>query len=94
MIMGRHAPVSVAFRVPAHCTMKSCVGPRHLSPLGIIDALINPPDPLHPPRPPLEALNCPDYVVQCLRECWDENPDQRPDFHFVNVRLREMQAGL
>ncbi|OQR74543.1 guanylate cyclase 32E-like [Tropilaelaps mercedesae] len=69
-------------------------GPDALPSKCIIDAVMSPPDPIRPPRPPLDALNCPDYVVCCLRECWDENPDQRPDFRFVNVRLREMQAGL
>ncbi|XP_028968121.1 guanylate cyclase 32E [Galendromus occidentalis] len=69
-------------------------GPEALPTKYIIDSLIDPPDIQNPPRPPLEVLDCADYVVRCLRECWDENPEIRPDFRFVNVRLREMQAGL
>lgn len=29
-----------------------------------------------------------------IEECWKEEPDERPDFRFINIRLREMQAGL
>ncbi|XP_064478005.1 guanylate cyclase 32E-like isoform X2 [Ornithodoros turicata] len=47
-----------------------------------------------PFRPPIEQLTCADYVLRCVQECWDENPDNRPDFRFINVKLRQMQAGL
>ncbi|XP_075726220.1 guanylate cyclase 32E-like [Rhipicephalus microplus] len=47
-----------------------------------------------PYRPPTDCLSCPDYVLRCMQECWDENPDSRPDFRFINVKLRQMQAGL
>lgn len=90
MIMRTFSSVVSAYR-PLYAL---CPVSPLLSPAGIIDAVMSPPDPVHPPRPPLDALSCADYVVRCLRECWDENPDQRPDFRFVNVRLREMQAGL
>jgi len=29
-----------------------------------------------------------------IEECWKEEPEDRPDFRFINIRLREMQAGL
>ncbi|XP_068241887.1 guanylate cyclase 32E isoform X2 [Palaemon carinicauda] len=47
-----------------------------------------------PLRPPLDTLKAPEYVQRCLRECWAEDPDERPDFKLVRVRLKEMQAGL
>uniref|UniRef100_A0A147BCC9 Guanylate cyclase n=1 Tax=Ixodes ricinus TaxID=34613 RepID=A0A147BCC9_IXORI len=47
-----------------------------------------------PFRPPVQQLVCADYVLRCMQDCWDENPDNRPDFRFVNVKLRQMQAGL
>lgn len=28
----------------------------------------------------LESGNCADYIVNCLKECWHENPEVRPDF--------------
>lgn len=45
-------------------------------------------------RPPLRFLEIPDYVKQCLRSCWDEDPELRPDLRLVRVKLKEMQAGL
>ncbi|XP_076056765.1 guanylate cyclase 32E-like isoform X2 [Oratosquilla oratoria] len=47
-----------------------------------------------PLRPPLDLLKAPDYVHRCLRECWAEEPEERPDFKFIRVRLKEMHAGL
>nr|XP_050030214.1 guanylate cyclase 32E-like [Dermacentor andersoni] len=47
-----------------------------------------------PFRPPVDSLSCADYVLRCMQDCWDENPDSRPDFRFINVKLRQMQAGL
>ncbi|XP_076309146.1 guanylate cyclase 32E-like isoform X2 [Tachypleus tridentatus] len=46
-------------------------------------------------RPPVNELqDCPDYVIRCMEECWDENPETRPDFRLINHKLRDMQAGL
>ncbi|KAK9736393.1 Protein tyrosine and serine/threonine kinase [Popillia japonica] len=47
-----------------------------------------------PFRPPLEVLDVQDYVIRCIKSCWHEEPDQRPDIRFVRVILKEMQAGL
>ena len=45
-------------------------------------------------RPPTEHLGVADYVLRCMRSCWDEDPEQRPDIRYVRVKLKEMQAGL
>ncbi|XP_023229803.1 guanylate cyclase 32E-like [Centruroides sculpturatus] len=45
-------------------------------------------------RPPIEVLNCADYIKRCMEECWLEEPEYRPDFRLVNIKLREMQSGL
>jgi hypothetical protein len=45
-------------------------------------------------RPPTEHLGVSDYVLRCMRSCWDEDPEQRPDIRYVRVKLKEMQAGL
>lgn len=41
----------------------------------------------HPFRPDIECIqdsgNCADYIVNCIKECWDENPEVRPDFHII-----------
>ncbi|KAL3273772.1 hypothetical protein HHI36_015199 [Cryptolaemus montrouzieri] len=47
-----------------------------------------------PFRPPLECLEAADYIVKCIKACWHEEPDHRPDIRYVRVRLKEMQAGL
>ncbi|GIX69723.1 hypothetical protein CDAR_478032 [Caerostris darwini] len=45
-------------------------------------------------RPPSRSLDCPDYIKQCMEECWQENPDDRPDFKFIKVKLRPLHMGL
>ncbi|XP_054710092.1 guanylate cyclase 32E-like [Uloborus diversus] len=45
-------------------------------------------------RPPSCKLDCPDYIKQCMEECWKEDPDDRPDFKFIKVKLRVLHSGL
>ncbi|KDR24308.1 Guanylate cyclase 32E [Zootermopsis nevadensis] len=45
-------------------------------------------------RPPTERLGIADYVSRCMQNCWDEDPEQRPDIRYVRAKLKEMQAGL
>ncbi|XP_055935780.1 guanylate cyclase 32E-like [Argiope bruennichi] len=45
-------------------------------------------------RPPYHTLDCPDYLKQCMEECWQENPDDRPDFKFIKIKLRPLHLGL
>ncbi|UYV64524.1 hypothetical protein LAZ67_3001092 [Cordylochernes scorpioides] len=47
-----------------------------------------------PYRPSLKDLSCPEYIISTIRECWAEDPEQRPDFRLINTKLREMQADL
>lgn len=48
-----------------------------------------------PNRPPLELLeNSFDFVRDCLKECWAENPDDRPDFKVIRNKLRPMRKGM
>lgn len=51
-----------------------------------------------PFRPNLEWLldsenGCDDYVMQCMRDCWSENPEARPDFGTIRSRLKQMKDG-
>lgn len=51
-----------------------------------------------PFRPNLEWLldsenGCDDYVMQCMRDCWSENPEARPDFATIRTRLKQMKDG-
>jgi hypothetical protein len=60
-------------------------GSTDLEPKQIIELVKNVPCSGEEPfRPDLECIidagDVPDYVVNCIRECWDENMDVRPDF--------------
>ncbi|CAH1099339.1 unnamed protein product [Psylliodes chrysocephalus] len=51
-----------------------------------------------PFRPDIDALydselGCDEYVLQCMKDCWSENPDDRPDFVTVRTRLKRMKDG-
>uniref|UniRef100_A0A6P4EU06 Guanylate cyclase n=1 Tax=Drosophila rhopaloa TaxID=1041015 RepID=A0A6P4EU06_DRORH len=39
-------------------------------------------------------LDIPDYIRKCLCQCWDEDPEARPDIRLVRMHLKELQAGL
>ncbi|XP_052898800.1 LOW QUALITY PROTEIN: guanylate cyclase 32E [Anopheles moucheti] len=45
-------------------------------------------------RPSLRAFDAPEYVMQLLHSCWEEDPEDRPDIRLVRVKLKPMQAGL
>ncbi|KAH8395404.1 hypothetical protein KR215_000573, partial [Drosophila sulfurigaster] len=45
-------------------------------------------------RPALSCLDIPNYIRQCLRLCWEEDPEVRPDIRLVRMHLKELQAGL
>ncbi|XP_017785068.1 PREDICTED: guanylate cyclase 32E [Nicrophorus vespilloides] len=45
-------------------------------------------------RPNLDALGAADYITRCIKVCWHEEPEQRPDIRYVRMMLKEMQAGL
>ncbi|KAI0210729.1 Guanylate cyclase 32E [Lamellibrachia satsuma] len=45
-------------------------------------------------RPDTTQMKCADFVVKCMQECWHEDPDVRPDFKFIRMRLKPMQKGM
>jgi len=52
-----------------------------------------------PFRPDLELLRdmdveCPEYILTCMQDCWAENPDMRPDFQAIRSRLKKMKEGM
>ncbi|KAG8182191.1 hypothetical protein JTE90_017142 [Oedothorax gibbosus] len=49
-----------------------------------------------PFRPPVQEVrvDCPAYLRSCMQECWAEDPDERPDFKLVKVKLRVLHSGL
>jgi guanylate cyclase, other len=34
-----------------------------------------------------------DYVVACMRDCWAEDPNLRPDFPTIRTRLKKLKSG-
>ncbi|XP_063921313.1 receptor-type guanylate cyclase Gyc76C-like isoform X1 [Zophobas morio] len=38
-------------------------------------------------------IGCDDYVIQCMKDCWTENPECRPDFATIRSRLKRMKDG-
>lgn len=47
-----------------------------------------------PFRPCLEGLGIPEYIEKCIKACWHEEPELRPDIRYVRVRLKEMQVRV
>lgn len=45
-----------------------------------------------PFRPPVEEVDIPDYIVKCIKACWHEEPEVRPDIRYVQVLLKDMQV--
>ncbi|KAG1704428.1 Receptor-type guanylate cyclase Gyc76C [Nymphon striatum] len=45
-------------------------------------------------RPSTSNLECQDYVLSCMTDCWAENPDNRPDFRQIRSRLMRMKQGM
>jgi len=42
-------------------------------------------------RPKLPP-NCPDHLSSLIQQCWDGNPDKRPDFHDICTTLRYIKG--
>lgn len=57
-----------------------------------------PQDGEEPFRPDVDVLldselGCDEYILQCMKDCWAENPDLRPDFASIRSRLKRMKDG-
>ncbi|XP_058464642.1 receptor-type guanylate cyclase Gyc76C-like isoform X1 [Malaya genurostris] len=81
-IIGRHGPF----------------GYSDLEPIRIVELVRAYPEPGQEPfRPDIESVIeneiVPDYVINCVRDCWDEIPEQRPDFPTIRNRLKRMRGG-
>ncbi|XP_053400779.1 guanylate cyclase 32E-like [Mercenaria mercenaria] len=45
-------------------------------------------------RPDLSQVKCEPFVTECIMDCWEEEPDHRPDFKTVRFRLKHMLQGI
>ncbi|XP_022917682.1 receptor-type guanylate cyclase Gyc76C-like [Onthophagus taurus] len=69
-----------------------------LEPKEIIDSIKRIPGDEYPFRPNLKLLEekefgDEEYILQCIKDCWAEDPDLRPDFTQIRIRLKKMKEG-
>ncbi|XP_070379941.1 receptor-type guanylate cyclase Gyc76C-like [Dermacentor albipictus] len=67
-------------------------GSTPLEPKEIIDKVKAGGDP--PFRPPVSDLQCQDYVLSVIADCWAEKCDARPELSQVQERLKKMRQGM
>ncbi|XP_014674216.1 PREDICTED: guanylate cyclase 32E-like [Priapulus caudatus] len=84
-IMGREGPFGRCNMTNKEIAEKVKCGIVQQGNIGLIEEVY---------RPPTANLNCDRYIVECMRDGWAEDPEMRPDFRFIRIRLRQMQAGL
>ena len=39
------------------------------------------------------AVECPDYLLDTITQCWAEEPDMRPDFKNIRARLKAKMSN-
>lgn len=44
--------------------------------------------------PSLDELECQNYIKETLLQCWEENPEQRPDFRSIRQKLKPLFKGI
>ncbi|KAF5291191.1 hypothetical protein FQA39_LY14433 [Lamprigera yunnana] len=72
---------------------KGPFGETTLTPSEILHHIVQ--DGYQPFRPPLDSLeNAVDAVKECLKECWNVNPEERPDFKSLRTKLRPLRKGM
>lgn len=77
---------------------KGPFGTTGFEPKDIIELVKNPTDVEDSFRPDIDVLldlehPCDEYVLQCMKDCWAENAESRPDFASVRSRLKKMKDG-
>ncbi|XP_052766040.1 guanylate cyclase 32E-like [Mya arenaria] len=45
-------------------------------------------------RPDVSALPCESNVIECIKDCWTTDPDQRPHLKDIKGRLKNMLQGV
>uniref|UniRef100_T1ITS9 Guanylate cyclase n=1 Tax=Strigamia maritima TaxID=126957 RepID=T1ITS9_STRMM len=77
-----------------HCR-QGPFGTIDMTPQEILKRVIDGTDAGTPFRPQLELMDNPsDYVKICLRECWNEVAEERPDFKIIRQRIRPQRKGM
>ncbi len=69
-------------------------GEMEMTPGEVLERILRPPegDPHRIFRPRLESLHeCPEFVTECIEDCWREDLEERPDF---KVLLRSYRSPI
>ena len=45
-------------------------------------------------RPNLSLVECQNFVLQTMCDCWNENPELRPDFRTIRHKLKRLRHGM
>lgn len=69
-------------------------GPNKLEPRTIVELVKGDPVGDKPFRPPVVDLQCQDYVLNVMRDCWAEKMEARPELSRVRERLKKMRQGM
>ncbi|XP_015043803.2 speract receptor isoform X2 [Drosophila pseudoobscura] len=70
-------------------------GETGLTAMQCLQKVLQPQDQLNPYRPSLQPLETAfDCVSECLRECWSERAEDRPDFKTIRAKLRPLRKGM
>ncbi|XP_013384336.1 guanylate cyclase 32E [Lingula anatina] len=69
-------------------------GDAKMPPQDIIEHVKSTSNVTEPFRPETHLLSCKPHIVNCIKQCWTENPDDRPDFKSIRTMLKSMQQGL
>ncbi|ALC44253.1 CG10738 [Drosophila busckii] len=70
-------------------------GETGLTPMQCLQRVMQPQDLQHPYRPSLQPLQTAfDCVSECLRECWSERAEDRPEFKSIRAKLRPLRKGM
>ncbi|KAL0893796.1 hypothetical protein ABMA27_013928 [Loxostege sticticalis] len=71
-------------------------GVTSLEPKDIVERVKNPKldgdEVFRPDTSSIEGIT-EDYVIQCMKDCWAEDPNLRPDFPTIRSRLKKMKSG-
>lgn len=76
-------------------TRQGPYGDSGYTPAECLKKIIHPPKTTPPFRPSFQPLESSfDCVREILKECWQEKPEDRPDFKTIRAKLRPLRKGM
>ncbi|XP_045214115.2 receptor-type guanylate cyclase Gyc76C-like [Mercenaria mercenaria] len=62
----------------------------NMSPREIVERVRTDSEPF---RPNVRLLSCESFIIECMQSCWNEVPDERPDFRTIRKVLTPLRHG-